>query len=179
VLEYEFLRIKNREYTDPKRVAYIMYANQGDGMFFEWPAIQWCPNTYDPRFRSWYVESVTGPKTVIIIADRSSSMTQPAESPRSESALRAVEGLIGTFTSMDWVGLIAFSGGIQVGDVNEDMDGSYVLAPMTDGAGGSPNNKQKMLEFATRSIGNPLGDTNFYKAFSTAFEMLRFFHPKG
>ena len=24
VLEYEFLRIKNREYTDPSRVAYIM-----------------------------------------------------------------------------------------------------------------------------------------------------------
>jgi hypothetical protein len=179
VLEYEFLRIKNREYTDPTRVAYIMYANQGDGMFFEWPAIQWCTQTYDPRFRSWYVESVTGPKTVIILADRSSSMTQPAGSPRSASALRAVEGLLGTFTSMDWVCLIAFSGGIQIGDVNEDLDGTHVLAPMTDGAGGSPDNKKKMLDFATRSIGNPLGDTNFYKAFRTAFDMLRLSIQKG
>jgi hypothetical protein len=173
VLEYEFLRIKNREYTDPNRVAYIMYASQGDGMFFEWPAITWCPKTYDPRFRSWYVESVTGPKTVIIIVDRSSSMTQPRENPRSESAFLAVQGLIGTFTSMDWVGLIGFSGGISIGDVNEDTDGTYVLAPMSDGAGNAEDNKKKMLDFASRSIKNPLGDTNFYKAFRTAFDMLR------
>ena len=87
VLEYEFLRIKNREYTDPNRDAYTWYGNQNDGIFFEWPAITWCPDSYDPRFRNWYVQTVTGPKSIVILVDRSTSMSAPDNAPRSGGRL--------------------------------------------------------------------------------------------
>merc|ERR1719281_753998 len=99
-------------------------------------------------------------------------MTLPTGAPRSRAALKAVQGLIKTFSARDWVGLIAFSGSTLVADVNlHPDDDSPVLVPMTDGSGGSEDNKEKMSEFARRKIGKPLGDTNFYKAFKEAFEM--------
>jgi hypothetical protein len=151
-----------------------MYGNQRDGMFFEWPAIQWCAEGYDPRLRNWYVQTVTGPKSIVMIVDRSSSMSLPENAPRSVSALRAVQGLIRTFSARDWVGLIAFSGSTLVADVNRHPDDDTpVLVPMTDGAGGTADNKKLMSEFADRKIGKPLGDTNFYKAFKEGFDMIR------
>merc|ERR1719498_87951 len=43
---------------------------------------------------------------------------------------------------------------------------------MTDGVGGS-DNKKLMSEFADRYIGKPFGGTDFYKAFSEGFGMIR------
>ena len=50
------------EYNDPKRIGYQYFGAQADGSYLQWPAVQWCPKNYDPRFRDWYAGTVSGPK---------------------------------------------------------------------------------------------------------------------
>ena len=39
--------------ADPQsRVGYEYYGSQ-TGTYMQWPGVQWCPSSYDPRFRPW------------------------------------------------------------------------------------------------------------------------------
>jgi hypothetical protein len=127
----EFLRVAGREYSNPERVAYLYYGGQDGGMFFQWPAMQWCPTNYDPRYRPWYVAAVAGPKDVVVVVDCSGSMKVEQ---RFEKAIDAVQGLLKTFSDRDYVGLVTFATSAEVAPgVNENDDLEPVLAPMTNG----------------------------------------------
>ena len=44
------------------------------GDFIQWPAMQWCTSTFDPRYRDWYSAAASGPKDIVLIIDVSGSM---------------------------------------------------------------------------------------------------------
>jgi hypothetical protein len=108
-LEHDFLRIVRAEYSDVNRAGYIYYGSQNDGMYFQWPAMQYCPGSWDPRYRPWYVNVVTGPKDVVIVLDISGSMSTNPAAKRNIKAIDAMERLMLTFTERDYVGLVLFN----------------------------------------------------------------------
>ncbi|CAE6973425.1 CACNA2D2 [Symbiodinium natans] len=57
-----------------ERIGYQYFADQKSGSYIGWPAMDWCPTNYDPRFRPWYASGSTGPKDVLIVVDVSGSM---------------------------------------------------------------------------------------------------------
>jgi len=166
-MEYEFKKVVAREYSDPNRVAYVYYGSQSDGMFFQWPAIQWCPNDgFEPRYRPWYVATGTGPKDVVIILDRSGSMNTETNTPgetRWIAAKSAVEKLLLTFNDYDYVAIVAFSGSEPDVSRNDDYD-PYLQKMNKDG-------KDIITDDFIASL-LPGGGTRFDYAFDAAFEVL-------
>merc|ERR1712196_135212 len=71
--------------------------------------MQYCPDSWDPRYRPWYVNVVTGPKDVVIVLDISGSMSTNPASKRNIKAIEAIERLMLTFTERDYVGLVLFN----------------------------------------------------------------------
>jgi hypothetical protein len=71
---------------------------------------------YDPRQRPWYVSASGGPKDVMIVADVSSAMIEPATFEAIEerwTILRAsIKGILGTLTFTDRVGLAFVGNGV-------------------------------------------------------------------
>jgi hypothetical protein len=173
-MEAEMKRVAMREYSDPTRVAYMYYANQAHGMYFQWPGADWCPDTYDARYRPWYVQTVTGPKDVILLVDSSGSMR---ENSRNLKVLDAIDGLLRTFSDRDYVGLISFTTYADTAMINRDEDPMHmdepVMVRMTDGTSGSKDNKKSMKADAESVLRDPFGGTNFHKGFELAFEMIR------
>eukprot|EP00966_Prymnesium_polylepis_P026301 606741-Prymnesium_polylepis.1 len=47
------MRIASKE-ADVDRVGYLYYGSQALGNYMQWPGIDWCPASYDPRYRNWY-----------------------------------------------------------------------------------------------------------------------------
>jgi hypothetical protein len=111
-IETDFKDIVAREYSDPNRIGYLYYGNQNDGIYFQWPAMEYCPSPaapWDPRYRPWYVNVVTGPKDIVIVLDVSGSMSTDPVAARNYKAIEAVERLMMTFTERDYVGLVLFN----------------------------------------------------------------------
>jgi len=50
---HEFLRVAGKEHQE-ERIGFMMFGGQDTGAMLNWPATQWCSETYDPRFRPWY-----------------------------------------------------------------------------------------------------------------------------
>ena len=50
---HEFLRVAGKEHEE-ERIGFMMFGGQDTGAMLNWPATQWCSETYDPRFRPWY-----------------------------------------------------------------------------------------------------------------------------
>ena len=87
-----------------RRARYAAF--QAQGSYVQWPATDWCPTDYDPRFRSWYVSAASGPKDVVIVLDTSGSMTQQNRmNIMGTAALR----LLNTFTDVDHVAMVQFN----------------------------------------------------------------------
>jgi hypothetical protein len=181
-LEDDFKYIVSREYSDPARIGYLYYGNQNDGMYFQWPAMEYCPSSWDPRYRPWYVNVVTGPKDIVIVLDVSGSMSQGVT--RNVKAIEAMERLMLTFTERDYVGLVLFNDRAYVPAVQCPMDvlGRWcvewdptkatlpypnsdrkmpLLLPMTDGsivlnadgtASLQDNNKQALVDAARQRL---------------------------
>jgi hypothetical protein len=108
-LEADFKHIVGLEYSDPNRIGYLYYGNQNDGTYFQWPAMEYCPSQWDPRYRPWYVNVVTGPKDIVIVLDVSGSMSTDPVAARNYKAMEAIERLMMTFTERDYVGLVLFN----------------------------------------------------------------------
>ena len=87
-----------------------MYFGSSRGIFREFPGNyhgndnNQCDD-YDPRYRPWYTIAASGAKNVIILLDKSGSMTK---SGKLEVAKNAVASLIDTLSISDNVGIIAF-----------------------------------------------------------------------
>ena len=155
-LENAFLRVAARESSISQRVGYEYAAFQALGNYVQWPAIQWCTDSYDPRFRSWYVSAASGPKDVVIVLDVSGSMRNAG---RMDLAKQAAKKLLDTLTDVDYVGLVQFSSSAST------ALGATTLLPAT---GSTVASMKQWVDGLS-----PTGNTNFVAAFDSAYGLLR------
>ena len=106
-LSASFQRIAAVE-GDATRVGYEYYGSQL-GTYMQWPGIDWCPSTYDPRFRPWFAAGAAGPKDVVVVIDTSGSMNSGASRRRIEMAEEAASRVIDTLTESDYAAVVTFS----------------------------------------------------------------------
>ena len=161
-LENGFMRVAAREAAIDQRVGFEYAGFQALGNYVQWPATEWCTTSYDPRFRSWYVSAASGPKDVVIVLDKSGSMSQQS---RMEIMVRAAHRLLNTFTEADYIGMVAFSSGADAA-LSETR-----LLRATD------ENKARFAAWIDTLT--PGGTTNFVDAFDRAFTLLRGSHGQG
>ncbi|GJQ65543.1 hypothetical protein Trydic_g7644 [Trypoxylus dichotomus] len=85
------------------------YFASSSGFMRLYPAIKWPDEdyykTYDHRTRSWYTESMTSPKDMIILLDRSGSMT----GKRRIISRHIVHDILDTLADNDYVNLLTFA----------------------------------------------------------------------
>lgn len=99
--------IGNLDYSDQSRIGSMYYGDERTGAYIGWPGSQWCVDgDYDPRLRPWYSETVTGPKNMLILLDKSQSMDS---SGFWASAQTAVKTLVDSLGERDYVNVITFS----------------------------------------------------------------------
>ncbi|KAL7545567.1 hypothetical protein ACHAWF_009001 [Thalassiosira exigua] len=132
------------------------YFGAHNGLFRKIPAThqEQC-GLYDPRRRPWYVAAQSGPKDVILVIDQSGSMNDYG---RMNIAKEAATTVVETLTVADRVAVVSFSSAAsQIGEFD-----TLIRATV--------ENKKRLIE-AIKSI-EAGGSTNFYDAFSTAFDAL-------
>ncbi len=84
------------------------YFGSNVGIMRHFPAISWDRNTtdtYDCRKRSWYIETATCSKDVVILLDNSGSMT----GYRNFIARHTIKSLLETFSNNDFINILSYS----------------------------------------------------------------------
>jgi voltage-dependent calcium channel alpha-2/delta-4 len=84
------------------------YFGSNLGIMRHFPAMSWQRNktdTYDCRKRSWYIETATCSKDVVLLLDNSGSMT----GFRSYIARYTIKSLLGTFSNNDYFNILKYS----------------------------------------------------------------------
>jgi hypothetical protein len=107
---------------------------------------------YDPRARPWYVSSITGSKTMVIMLDISKTMTSMHPGARFKSALATMQIILGTLNMFDYVGFVVFS------KTASSLPGLPAISAATE------NHKNDLLSFAN-DIQTADGTTNYTAAF--------------
>ena len=150
------------------------YIGLQDGHFRTWPMrargrdqtidhpyLESC-KPYDPRRRPWYSAASTGPKDVILLADRSVSML--ASSGHASvgnslwgSAQRALLSLMDTFISADFVNVVLFS---------SDAQALWTGAALAEA---NPENRQKLQKKIRGAT--PSGSTNVVAGFEKSIDL--------
>ena len=154
-LDNAFMRVAAREAAIDERVGYEYAGFQAQGTYVQWPSTSWCPSSYDPRFRSWYVSAASGPKDVVIVLDVSGSMMQQGRLALMQQASRK---LLDTFSEVDYIGMVAFSSSAT------NALGSTALIQAT------PANVALLKSWVNGLSAQ--GTTNFVAAFNNAFALL-------
>lgn len=75
---------------------------------FELSAMIWSQepiDLFDTRTRTWYIEAASSPKDIVILVDRSGSMT----GMRREIARHVVHNILDTLSNNDYVNIFTFS----------------------------------------------------------------------
>ena len=147
-----FMRIASKE-ADVNRVGYEYYGSQQLGNYMQWPGIDWCPATYDPRYRNWYTGGVSGPKDLVIVIDVSGSMTGPREALARSAAQRVVD----TLTEADYATIVTFSSGAS------SYSSRLVQA--------TSSTRTSMNSWITSNVGAS-GSTNYRAAFTKVWDIL-------
>lgn len=133
------------------------YFGAHNGMFRQIPATQaqQC-GRYDPRRRPWYVAASSGPKDVLLVIDTSGSMD---EYGRMSLAIEAAITVVEMLTVADRVAIVPFSNSARI----IGGDGATLIRATNE-------NKQKIVN-AIKGL-SASGATNFYDAFTKAFDAL-------
>ena len=95
------------------------------GAFVQFPAVQWASDglgncaMFDPRIQPWYVAASAGPRQIIILIDRSGSMSFPASTAgpasnrpvttRLRLAQQSAHFLLSTLSHIDMVHVVSFA----------------------------------------------------------------------
>ncbi|XP_065835890.1 VWFA and cache domain-containing protein 1-like isoform X3 [Oscarella lobularis] len=139
------------------------FASQ-EGLISIYPAfkVQDC-GSYDPRFRPWYVSAaVPEPKDVVLVIDKSGSMTSTgrgSSSSRMDLAKEAAKTVLDSLSPDDRVGVVAFS------TAAEYPSGCYRnrLARAT------VSNVDKLKTYVDSLF--PSGSTNYKESLASAFDL--------
>ena len=117
---------------------------------------------YDPRIRPWFIGASTGPKDIVLVVDKSASMSNrigDENRTKWDLVLDAVGDIIDTFTFADYVAIVTFSN-----EASTVPKGSDLLRGRAENLSLL---KEALLEEA------PSGETkNFTAAFEKAFSLL-------
>jgi len=137
-----------------------MYFGTINGLFRVFPGTEMSRtdgryNSYDPRFRPWYVSAASGSKDVVILMDVSGSMNQEGRMALAQSAVVSVLRTLGQSSK---VAVVAFSHEVQL-----SCFGLNLVAA-------TPRNVAKLVEFVENLVAT--GGTDFAAAFETAFDIL-------
>mmetsp|Transcript_34583 Transcript_34583/g.64529 ORF Transcript_34583/g.64529 Transcript_34583/m.64529 type:complete len:847 (+) Transcript_34583:126-2666(+) len=148
-----FMKIAGSEYYDHNQFANLYGGFQEDGALSMYPEFDWCPTSYDPRFRPWYSTAATNPKLIIMVIDVSASMASAGRIGLARSAALAV---LDTLTWNDEVGFVLFNSGVR---------DTYPLTHCNDA------NRAAMKTWAEDNIVQG-GGTNFILPLEEAFTMI-------
>ncbi|CAG9772800.1 unnamed protein product [Ceutorhynchus assimilis] len=135
------------------------YFGSSTGFMRQFPAMIWSQepiDLFDCRTRSWFIEAASSPKDVIILVDRSGSMT----GMRREVARHVVHNILDTLGNNDYVNIYTFSN--TTDPLVECFNGKLVQANLAN----IRILKESMTDFKTEQI------ANFSLALTTAFESL-------
>ncbi|XP_057651112.1 voltage-dependent calcium channel subunit alpha-2/delta-3 isoform X2 [Diorhabda carinulata] len=136
------------------------YFGSSTGFMRQYPAMIWSQepiDLFDCRTRSWYIEAASSPKDIVILVDRSGSMT----GMRREIARHVVHNILDTLGNNDYVNIYTFSN--TTDSLVECFDGQLVQANLAN----VRVLKESMSDFKTEQI------ANFSSALITAFELLQ------
>ncbi|KAJ8956284.1 hypothetical protein NQ318_015020, partial [Aromia moschata] len=136
------------------------YFGSSTGFMRQFPAMIWSQepiDLFDCRTRSWYIEAASSPKDVVILVDRSGSMT----GMRREIARHVVHNILDTLGNNDYVNIFTFSNTTDA--LVECFDKKLVQANLAN----VRLLKESMGTFKTEQI------ANFSLALITAFELLQ------
>ncbi|XP_065173091.1 voltage-dependent calcium channel subunit alpha-2/delta-3 isoform X3 [Atheta coriaria] len=136
------------------------YFGSSSGFMRQYPAMIWKQepvDLYDCRMRSWYVEAASSPKDIVILIDRSGSMT----GMRREIAKHVVNNILDTLGNNDYVNIYTFSN--TTDPLIDCFEGHLVQANLAN----VRQFKEAMFGFKTEQI------ANFSLALTAAFELLQ------
>eukprot|EP00930_Biecheleria_cincta_P028540 TRINITY_DN19922_c0_g1_i1.p1 TRINITY_DN19922_c0_g1~~TRINITY_DN19922_c0_g1_i1.p1 ORF type:complete len:791 (-),score=91.88 TRINITY_DN19922_c0_g1_i1:397-2769(-) len=108
-IAFVYRRVASKEGIK-SNVGYQYFGDQQVGSYVNWPNIQWCPSSYDPRFRPWYASGSTGPKDVVIVVDVSGSMLTASRITKAKAATKAI---LDTLTWKDFATILLFNHGVK------------------------------------------------------------------
>lgn len=142
------------------------YFASSTGFLRQFPAAKWDMrpvDLYDGRMRQWYIMAANSPKDVVILVDRSGSMT----GQRYDIARHVVENILETLGPNDFFNVFTFNDTIQglVDCFNDTMVQANAL--------NIGEYQRKLDDIITKGI------ANFTLALGTAFEMLTNFKREG
>ncbi|XP_050299569.1 voltage-dependent calcium channel subunit alpha-2/delta-3 isoform X2 [Anthonomus grandis grandis] len=136
------------------------YFGSSTGFMRQFPAMIWSQepvDLFDCRTRSWYIEAASSPKDILILVDRSGSMT----GMRREIARHVVHNLLDTLGNNDYINIYTFSN--TTDPLVPCFDNKLVQANLAN----IRVFKESMTDFKTEQI------ANLSLALSTAFEILQ------
>merc|ERR1719228_168564 len=148
------------------------YFGSSTGFLRQYPAMKWLmyeddPDMYDARMRDWYIKSAASPKDIVILLDKSGSMT----GLRKEIAKHVVLNIMETLGEDDFVTVLEFADETRpLVDCFTDSDGEPELVQATT---------ENIAEF-TEAVNNieTMEIANFTSALTEAFILLERYRTK-
>ncbi|KAF5291746.1 hypothetical protein FQA39_LY14234 [Lamprigera yunnana] len=136
------------------------YFGSSTGFMRQFPAMIWNQepvDLFDCRTRSWFIEAASSPKDVIVLVDRSGSMT----GMRREIARHVVNNILDTLGNNDFVNVFTFS------NTTETLINCFNDILVQANLANIRALKEAMVDFKTEQI------ANFSLALTTAFKLLQ------
>eukprot|EP00090_Calanus_glacialis_P023863 TRINITY_DN369_c0_g1_i1.p1 TRINITY_DN369_c0_g1~~TRINITY_DN369_c0_g1_i1.p1 ORF type:complete len:1359 (+),score=332.60 TRINITY_DN369_c0_g1_i1:336-4412(+) len=148
------------------------YFGSSTGFLRQYPAMKWLmyeddPDMYDARMRDWYIKSAASPKDIVILLDKSGSMT----GLRKEIAKHVVLNIMETLGEDDFVTVLTFSDETRpLVECFTDENGEPELVQATT---------ENIAEF-TEAVNNieTMEIANFTSALTEAFTLLERYRTK-